>query len=150
MMLQIDKAESKDWILTLTEKVTISPVYFLFSFTHRLSNSTTNLLLTDTSSYTDRYNKFAVTEGTTFTLDAGEYMYKVYAQTSPSNTNPDSADELVEQGILKVDFTPAAQTQYTVTLNEKIYEIEAPEVIAYLLLEDGSFLLQEDDSKILL
>lgn len=150
MMLQIDKAESKDWILTLTEKVTISPVYFLFSFTHRLSNSTTNVLLTDTSAYTDRYNKFAVTEGTTFTLDAGEYMYKVYAQTSPSNTNPDNADELVEQGILKVDFTPAAKTQYTVTLNEKIYEIEAPEVIAYLLLEDGSFLLQEDDSKILL
>ena len=149
-MLQIDKAESKDWILTLTEKVTISPVYFLFSFTHRLSNSTTNVLLTDTSSYTDRYNKFAVTEGATFTLDAGEYMYKVYAQTSPSNTNPDNADELVEQGILKVDFTPAAKTQYTVTLNEKIYEIEAPEVIAYLLLEDGSFLLQEDDSKILL
>jgi len=150
MMLQIDKAESKDWILTLTEKVTISPVYFLFSFTHRLSNSTTNVLLTDTSAYTDRYNKFAVTEGSTFTLDAGEYMYKVYAQTSPSNTNPDNADELVEQGILKVDFTPAAKTQYTVTLNEKIYEIEAPEVIAYLLLEDGSFLLQEDDSKILL
>lgn len=149
-MLQIDKAESKDWILTLTEKVTISPVYFLFSFTHRLSNSTTNLLLTDTSAYTDRYNKFAVTEGSTFTLDAGEYMYKVYAQTSPSNTNPDNADELVEQGILKVDFTPAAKTQYTVTLNEKIYEIEAPEVIAYLLLEDNSFLLQEDDSKILL
>jgi len=149
-MLQIDKAESKDWILTLTEKVTISPVYFLFSFTHRLSNSTTNVLLTDTSAYTDRYNKFAVTEGSTFTLDAGEYMYKVYAQTSPSNTNPDNADELVEQGILKVDFTPAAKTQYTVTLNEKIYEIEAPEVIAYLLLEDGSFLLQEDDSKILL
>ena len=149
-MLQIDKAESKDWILTLTEKVTISPVYFLFSFTHRLSNSTTNVLLTDISSYTDRYNKFSVTEGSTFTLDAGEYMYKVYAQTSDTNTNPDDADELVEEGLLKVDFTPAAKTQYTVTLNEKIYEIEAPEVITYLLLENGDFLLQEDNSKILL
>ena len=149
-MLQIDKAESKDWILTLTEKVTISPVYFLFSFTHRLSNSTTNVLLTDISSYTDRYNKFSVTEGSTFTLDAGEYIYKVYAQTSDTNTNPDDADELVEEGLLKVDFTPAAKTQYTVTLNEKIYEIEAPEVIAYLLLENGDFLLQEDNSKILL
>ena len=29
--------------------------------------------------------------------------------------------------IVKVDFDPTAATQYTVELNEKIYEIEAPE-----------------------
>ena len=51
--------------------------------------------------------------------------------------------------MVKVDFD-VTRTQYTVTLNEKIYEIEAPETIAYLLLESGDFLLQEDDSKILL
>ena len=50
---------------------------------------------------------------------------------------------------VKVDFD-VTRTQYSVTLNEKIYEIEAPETIAYLLLESGDFLLQEDDSKILL
>jgi len=122
-MLQIDKAETKDWILTLTEKVTISPAYFLFSFTHRLTNTITNKILTDSSSYTERYNKFSVTEGTTFTLDAGEYLYKVYAQTSPSNTNPALANELVEQGLLKVNIVYSNPEEYTPTLTEKIYEI---------------------------
>lgn len=148
-MLQINKAETKTWYLTLTEKTTISNPTYLFSLTHRLTNVAYNFILTDTSSYVERYNAFEVTEGTTVTLDAGEYLYKIYAQSSPTNLNPDLANEVVEEGIVKVDFD-VTRTQYTVTLNEKIYEIEAPETIAYLLLESGDFLLQEDDSKILL
>jgi hypothetical protein len=148
-MLQINKAESKSWYLTLSEKTTIANPKYLFSLTHRLTNTAYNFILTDTSAYVERYNEFAITEGTTVTLDAGEYQYEIYAQTSPSNLDPALADELVEQGIVKVDFD-VTRTQYSVTLNEKIYEIEAPETIAYLLLESGDFLLQEDDSKILL
>ena len=148
-MLQINKAETKTWYLTLTEKTTISNPTYLFSLTHRLTNVSYNFILTDTSSYVERYNAFQITEGTTVTLDAGEYEYKIYAQSSPSNLDPDLANEVVEEGIVKVDFD-VTRTQYTVTLNEKIYEIEAPETIAYLLLESGDFLLQEDDSKILL
>jgi hypothetical protein len=121
----------------------------LFSLTHRLTNTAYNFILTDISAFTERYNEFPITEGTTVTLDAGEYEYKIYAQSSPSNLDPALANELVEEGIVKVDFD-VSRTQYTVTLNEKIYEIEAPETIAYLLLESGDFLLQEDDSKILL
>jgi len=148
-MLQINKAETKTWYLTLTEKTTVSNPTYLFSLTHRLTNVAYNFILTDTSSYVERYNAFELTEGSTVTLDAGEYIYKIYAQTSPTNVNPDLANELVEEGMVKVDFD-VTRTQYTVTLNEKIYEIEAPESIAYLLLESGDFLLQEDDSKILL
>jgi len=148
-MLQINKAETKTWYLTLTEKTTVSNPTYLFSLTHRLTNVSYNFILTDTSSYTERYNAFELTEGTTVTLDAGEYIYKIYAQESPTNVNPDLANELVEEGMVKVDFD-VTRTQYTVTLNEKIYEIEAPETIAYLLLESGDFLLQENDSKILL
>jgi hypothetical protein len=149
-MLQINKAESKNWYLTLTEKTTISNPYYLFSLKHRLTAVEYNFLLTDISTYKERYNEFAITEGATVTLDAGEYLYRIYAQTSSVNTNPELANELVEEGLVKVDFNPTAATQYTVELNEKIYEIEAPETIAYLLLESGDFLLQEDDSKILL
>jgi hypothetical protein len=148
-MLQINKAETKTWYLTLTEKTTVSNPTYLFSLTHRLTNVAYNFILNDTSSYVERYNAFELTEGSTVTLDAGEYIYKIYAQTSPTNVNPDLANELVEEGMVKVDFD-VTRTQYTVTLNEKIYEIEAPESIAYLLLESGDFLLQEDDSKILL
>jgi hypothetical protein len=148
-MLQINKAQTKSWYLTLSEKTTIANPTYLFSLTHRLSNNAYNFILADTSSYPTRYNEFELTEGTTVTLDAGEYIYKIYAQTSPSNVDPTLANELVEEGIVKVDFD-VTRTQYSVTLNEKIYEIEAPETIAYLLLESGDFLLQEDDSKILL
>jgi len=148
-MLQINKAESKNWYLTLTEKTTISNPYYLFSLKHRLTAVEYNFLLTDTSSYKERYNEFEITEGATVTLDAGEYLYRIYAQTSSVNTNPELANELVEEGLVKVDFD-VTRTQYTVELNEKIYEIEAPESILYLLLESGDFLLQEDDSKILL
>lgn len=133
----------------MTEKTTIANPTYLFSLTHRLTNVAYNFILADTSSYTTRYNKFDITEGTTVTLDAGEYEYEIYAQTSPTNLDPTLANELVEEGIVKVDFD-VTRTQYSVTLNEKIYEIEAPETIAYLLLESGDFLLQEDDSKILL
>lgn len=148
-MLQINKAESKSWYLTLTEKTTIANPTYLFSLTHRLSNVQYNFILTDTSAYIERYNEFAITEGTTVTLDAGEYLYEIYAQSSPSNLDPALANELVEQGIVKVDFD-VTRTQYSVTLNEKIYEIEAPETIAYLLLENGDFLLLESGDKILL
>ena len=148
-MLQINKAESKSWYLTLSEKTTIANPTYLFSLTHRLTNNAYNFIVADTSSYTTRYNKFDITEGTTVTLDAGEYEYEIYAQTSPTNLDPTLANERVEEGIVKVDFD-VTRTQYSVTLNEKIYEIEAPETIAYLLLESGDFLLQEDDSKILL
>jgi hypothetical protein len=148
-MLQINKAESKNWYLTLTEKTTISNPYYLFSLKHRLTAVEYNFLLTDISSYKERYNEFAITEGATVTLDAGEYLYRIYAQTSSVNTNPELANELVEEGLVKVDFD-VTRSEYTVELNEKIYEIEAPEAIAYLLLESGDFLLQEDDSKILL
>ena len=149
-MLVLEKLTSKSWYLTLTEKVTISNPYFLFVFTNRTTSVETAIILTDISTHTERYNQFDVTEGTTFSLDAGEYEYQVYAQTSSTNTDPSLANELVESGVLKVVFTPTAAGVYEVTLNEKIYEIEAPEQILFLLLEDGDFLLQEDDSKIIL
>ena len=148
-MLVIEKAESKNWYLTLTEKVTIANPYFLFAFTHRLTNEVTTVILSDISTHKERYNEFAVVEGSTFTLDAGEFEYQVYAQTSPSNLSPSLANELVESGILKVEFD-VTRTYYEVTLNEKIYEIEQPTQILFMLLENGDFLLQESGDKIIL
>lgn len=148
-MLVIDKAESKNWYVTLTEKVTIANPYFLFAFTHRVTNELTTVILTDISTQKERYNKFAVIEGTTFDLDAGEFEYVIYAQTSPSNLSPALADEEVESGVLKVEFD-VTRTSYEVTLNEKIYEIEQPTQILFMLLENGDFLLLESGDKILL
>jgi hypothetical protein len=62
---------------------------------------------------------------------------------------PASANEEVESGVLKVEFD-VTRTSYEVTLNEKIYEIEEPTQIILMLLENGSFLLQEDGGKIII
>lgn len=112
-MLQIIKGETKFWYLTLTEKTTISNPTYLFSITQRQTNTTTNFIVADVSAYTDRYNKFSVTEGSTFEVYSGEFMYKVYAQTSPTNLDPSLADELVEEGILKVNPISASDVFYT-------------------------------------
>jgi len=148
-MLVIDKAESKNWYVTLTEKVTIANPYFLFAFTHRVTNELTTVILTDISTQKERYNKFAVIEGTTFDLDAGEFEYVIYAQTSSTNLAPSLANEEVESGVLKVEFD-VTRTSYEVTLNEKIYEIEQPTQILLMLLENGDFILLESGDKILL
>jgi len=149
-MLLIIKGESKNWYLTLTEKVTIANPKFLFSFKNRVTELETNVLINDISAYIDRYNKFAVTEGSTFTLDCGEYNYFVYAQTSATNLDPLLADELVEEGLLKLLLGDIVTTEYEVDLNEKIYEIDAVNQIGYILLENGGFLLQQNGFKIIL
>jgi len=149
-MLLITKGESKFWYLTLTEKVSISNPNFLFNLTNRVTEVETNVILTDISAYTERYNKFSVVEGTTFTADAGEYEYKIYAQTSNVNLNPLLANELVEEGIFKLMLGTIATTEYQVDLNEKIYEVESPESVFQILLENGDFLLLENNDKIII
>ncbi len=72
-----------------------------------------NVILADISAFKERYNQFAVVEGTTFTLLNGEYEYKVYAQTSAVNTNPDLANELVETGILKCQLVEQPEVFYS-------------------------------------
>lgn len=62
-------------------------------------------ILSDTSSYTDRYNKFTFTEGTDVTLEAGTWEYRVYEQTSPSNTNHINATGELEVGLVDVHGT---------------------------------------------
>lgn len=112
-MIKIERATSNEVIVTLTEKVTISaPYYFLFSFTSQTTNITKNFLCADTSSYPDRYNKFSITEVASGSEDLnngivnlqpeGFWNYKIYAQNSSSNLLPLSADELVEEGIVRV------------------------------------------------
>ncbi len=58
-----------------------------------------NFILTDISTFKERYNKFLFDEGATDakTLEVGEHEYRIYAQISSNNLNPTLADELVVQ-----------------------------------------------------
>ena len=103
-MLQVTKQDSEYWYVTLTEKVTIANPYFLFSMKCRQTDAVKNFILTDISTFKERYNEFLFDEGVTDakTLEVGEHEYKIYAQISSNNLNPSLADELVETGLLKV------------------------------------------------
>ena len=111
-MLLITKGESKNWFLTLTEKVTIANPKFLFSVTHRQTEKQYNFILADISSFKERYNKFLINENT-YQFFEGEYNYVVYAQTSSSNINPSLANEIVEEGLLKVQIQDQSEIYYT-------------------------------------
>jgi hypothetical protein len=103
-MLHITKQDTKVLYLTLTEKTTISNPTYLFSLKSRQTDNVKNFILTDISTYPERYNEFEFTEGDTeaTTLEVGEHLYTIYAQIDPNNLNPNNADEIVETGIFKV------------------------------------------------
>jgi hypothetical protein len=96
--------------LTLTEKA--SAASYVFTFTHRQTETVLTRTLTDVSTQTERYNKFQFIEGTTGTLLEGEHEYSVST----------SGGTLCEIGILKVETTSSV-TQYTPNLTEKIHTI---------------------------
>ena len=96
--------------MTLTEVA--SAASYVFTFTHRQTETVLTRTLTDVSTQTERYNKFQFIEGTTGTLLEGEHEYSVST----------SGGTLCEIGILKVETTSSV-TQYTPTLIEKIHTI---------------------------
>lgn len=111
-MLLLTKGETKLWYLTLTEKVTIANPTFLFSVIHRQTEKTYNFILSDLSAFTERYNKFSVNENL-YNFFEGEYNYFVYAQTSTTNLDPSLANELVEEGLLKVQLSAQSEIFYS-------------------------------------
>lgn len=105
-MVTIVKGASNTIDLTLNDKVTISaPVYFLFRFIRDVAYNTPfqTCLITDTTSrQIERYNRFILIEGTTITLESGQYTLEIYAQNSSSNTDYTLADELIYTDITQV------------------------------------------------
>lgn len=108
----INKGQNNFLVFTLTEKVTLSNPYYLFSFKHQVLMSTVNFIATDVSGFPTRYNKFLITETTgTVNLtsgivslpETGFYEYAIYQQTSSSNLNVANAEGLLEIGMVKVE-----------------------------------------------
>lgn len=128
-MLTIAKGESKYWVMTLTEKSTITNPYYLFEAFNKQTNvSTFTVLDTDLSDHPERYNKFSITETETplgtrgrITLSVGEYIYKVYEQDNNTNTNP-SGLNCVEENFLTCTTTADVNTEYESDTTSTVYE----------------------------
>lgn len=121
-MQVITKNTTNTLYFTLTEKVTLSSPYFLFEITNQVDNTPIYFIATDTSSYTARYNKFSVIEGTNspttgriICTNVGQYNYRIWEQSSSTNLDPANASTLLETGIIKVQGTSATTTVYQPT-----------------------------------
>ena len=110
-MQVINKNSNSVLVFTLSEKVTLTNPYYLFSLKGQTEMNPINFIVADTSDYIERYNKFLVTETSgTQTLtsgvvtlgDAGFYEYAIYEQTSSTNLEIVNTTSLLEIGLIKV------------------------------------------------
>lgn len=122
-MIYIVRNTTNQVCLTLTESVTISNPYFIFSFQPltTLDQLATIIYFTtpDISQYCNRYNLFVLVEsdsGSTtggnnipLYLHPGQYEYKVYQSTTDS-LDPNTFGSLIESGKMVVgDLTQPDQ-----------------------------------------
>ena len=107
-MLYFNQADTAaNIIVTLNEKRTITDnVFYLFVFTHVTTRQTVTVIYSqgdDESSYQDRYNKFTIDVAEKFAGKArGFWEYRVYKQTSSTNTVPANAGDLLEVGKMRL------------------------------------------------
>jgi hypothetical protein len=113
-MIYLNTANNAEKIIvTLTELTTISPVYYLFVFTHVLTKRVVNYIPTaDASQYPERYNEYDIDTSEVFEDEpGGEWHYVAYQQDNDTNTDPDLTDGEVENG--KMILTTGADLEFT-------------------------------------
>ena len=125
-MIRLNFGANNNVIMTLTENVTIASPVYLCELTNQQSLDKSYLLLTDSSLYTNRYNKLGIyiTDDPNCDTLAGEvcltytgfYDYKVFECTYPEIY--DKAEDFVSTivGTLEtglVWFIPSATTDTT-------------------------------------
>ena len=117
----INKGQNNFLIFTLSEKVTLTNPYYLFSFKHEVLMSSVNFIASDVSGFPTRFNKFLITEttgsvnltsGVVSLPETGFYEYAIYEQTSSSNLNLANVTGLLEIGMVKVESTLPIYNEY--------------------------------------
>jgi hypothetical protein len=122
-MVLLDKSTSNTFALTLSEKVTISNPYYLMVLVGKSGQDTIKWLMTDTSTYPERYNLFTFTDGNQATIPyKGDYVYTVY-QKLENNTDIPSDSNILEIGICRVADTESPEIEHTNPSDVIIYEV---------------------------
>lgn len=112
-MLQIERAANTTLVLTLTEKTTLTGATYLMRMSSRTSREVKRFLLpSDASGFTDRFNKFVITEsdseiltsGTVELKPAGWWEYDIFEQLSTTNLDEKLSDNpvAIENGLARV------------------------------------------------
>ena len=117
-MIRLNKGQTQNIILTLTEKQLLTSPNYLFIFENRSTNTDIKFVRlnnTDISAYKERYNEFTIVVNSFFnTALNGQYTYTIYEQTSTSNLNPTGLN-LLETGIMELTGTTISFTEYETT-----------------------------------
>ena len=117
----INKGQNNFLIFTLSEKVTLTNPYYLFSFKHQVLMSWVNFIASDVSGFPTRFNKFLITEttgsvnltsGVVSLPETGFYEYAIYEQTSSSNLDISNTTGLLEIGMVKVESNLPIYREY--------------------------------------
>ena len=116
MMVIIEREAESTFDITLTELVTINAPYYLFAFTNKTTNEVSTCFLTDTSAYTERFNRFTLSEPSDVVLIPGDYIYRVY-QKAANTSEAIPTTGLLETGIARVPITALTETEFESTLN---------------------------------
>lgn len=108
-------------VVTVTEKVTISNPYYLLRIVHDQTNNEFACIVADTSTETERCNRFQVLQGSSpdpldgeiNITESGLFHYYIYEQSSSTNLNYLNAVGLLEVGKLTFPLSVTADTDYT-------------------------------------
>lgn len=106
-MIYIEKGSVNNLVLTLSESTTIGNPVYLFKFVWEMDFSVDPVyaILTDISSYTQRYNLFELEEGVDATFRIGQYTYEVYESAFGSAPADETGLTMVESGRMVVNGT---------------------------------------------
>ena len=119
-MVYIAKSTANEFYVTLSEKQTLTNPYFLFEFSWSGNTQRKVKSASDTTTYLPWY-KFIITEGTDVTLAYDvDWKYRVWEQSSSTNTDPGNSTTLLETGIARV--TGNETTTYTQTSEQISYK----------------------------
>lgn len=117
---------TQNFVVTLTERVSINNPYFLFVFEHVTTKQVFKFVLNsanDLSAYPDRFNQFQINVPTLMSsAPEGDYRYSVYEQASSSNTDVALTGALLEVGQMKMNVLPdRTYTKYNQSQSFKVY-----------------------------
>jgi hypothetical protein len=101
-MIYLEKDSTNSFVLTLTEVTTIANPYYLFEFQDEFNTTSTPIYWqgVDTSLWPSRFNLFTIIDPTDIDFVKGQYRYKVYESSTP--TNDPTGLNMIEEGRMVV------------------------------------------------
>lgn len=112
-MIRLEKDAVSEIIVTVTELTTITNPEYVFEFEYQQTHEKVACILSDTSTSTNRYNKFSFEDGVDATLpDVGDYIYRIFEQPSGTGTTTTTGLNRVEKGRAYVYDSGEVKNEY--------------------------------------